>query len=64
MAPLGHVTQAMDQGDKLRIIGQGRAVTDAEWRPYLSITIDVPITDRNRKAFFVGRHFEIAVKPV
>jgi hypothetical protein len=60
----GHVTQAMDQGDKLRIIGQGRAVADAEWRPWLTIMVDVPITDRNRKAFFVGRNFELSVKPV
>lgn len=59
----GHVTEVSDRGDKLRIVGQGRALMDAEWRPFLSILIDVPITDRNRKAFYVGRQLDLEVTP-
>ncbi len=59
----GHVIKVSDIGDKLRITGQGSAIVDAEWRPMLSIEIDVPITDRNRKAFYIGRNFDMTVTP-
>ncbi|UPT95352.1 hypothetical protein J4G48_0040050 [Bradyrhizobium barranii subsp. apii] len=62
----GHVTEASDVGEKLRIIGQGQAITgfqDPGLRPWLNIMIEVPTTDRNRKAFYVGRHFSVNLKP-
>jgi len=59
----GHVTEASDAGDKMRIIGQGRAVNDAEWRPHLAMMIEIPMTDRNRKAFYIGRKFTVSLKP-
>ncbi|MEH2517531.1 hypothetical protein V1279_003104 [Bradyrhizobium sp. AZCC 1610] len=59
----GHLLEASDMGDKLRITGQGKAISDADWRPMLSMVIEVPMTDRNRKAFYVGRHFTMDLKP-
>jgi hypothetical protein len=59
----GHVTEASDAGDKLRIVGQGRAVASAEWQPWLSITIDVPMNERNKKAFHIGRQLDLRVRP-
>jgi hypothetical protein len=41
-----HVTDVSDNGDKMKVSGQGRAVGDATWRPWLSISIDMPITKR------------------
>ncbi|MCA1379356.1 hypothetical protein I6F34_00780 [Bradyrhizobium sp. BRP05] len=59
----GHVLEVMDMGDKLHVKGQGRAVSAAEWQPWMPIAISVPMTDRNRKAFYVGRDIEITVRP-
>jgi hypothetical protein len=58
-----HVTDVSDNGDKMKVSGQGRAVGDATWRPWLSISIDMPITKRNRKAFYIGRHFTVKLTP-
>jgi hypothetical protein len=58
-----HVTEVSDHGDKLKVTGQGRQVGKSNWRPWLSISIDMPISKTNRKAFYIGRHFELKVKP-
>ncbi|WP_156928803.1 hypothetical protein [Bradyrhizobium sp. th.b2] len=58
-----HVLEASDKGDKLLVQAQGRAVGAAEWQPWMSIAVNVPMTDRNKRAFYVGREIEITVKP-
>lgn len=55
----GHVLEVMDMGDKLHVKGQGRAVTAAEWQPWMAIAVSV----RNKKAFYVGRHFDLTLTP-
>ena len=58
-----HVTEVSDHADKMKVTGQGRAVGKSQWRPWLSISIDMPITKTNRKAFYIGRHFTVKVTP-
>lgn len=58
-----HVLSVKDSGDKLEITGQGRAVGSAEWRPWCALTVQIPLTDRSRKSFYVGRSFDITIEP-
>lgn len=58
-----HVLEAQDRGDKLLLVGQGRAISAAEWQPWMSIAVSVPMNDRNKKAFYVGRHFDLTITP-
>ena len=58
-----HVLSIADQGDRLAITGQGCAAGTAEWRPYCSVQIHVPMTDRNRRSFYVGRNFTLTIEP-
>jgi hypothetical protein len=62
----GHVTEVSDHGEKLKVIGQAQAVVgynDPGLKPWLTIAVDIPMNDRNRKAFHVGRHFDLVLKP-
>jgi len=58
-----HVLEARDLGDKLHVQAQGRAVGAAEWQPWMSIAVHVPMTDRNKRAFYIGREIEVIVTP-
>jgi hypothetical protein len=53
----------VDKGDKLFIVGQGRAISAAEWQPWMNVAVSVPMTDRNKKAFYVGRPFDLTITP-
>jgi hypothetical protein len=57
------VLSAADNGDRLTITAQGWAKGSAEWRPICRVELAVPMTDRNRKAYFVGRRFDIDLTP-
>lgn len=59
----GHVLEARDMGDKLHVQAQGKAVGAAEWQPNMSIAVNVPMTDRNKRAFYVGREIELTLTP-
>lgn len=48
-------------GTAIRIKWQGQGVRDAEWRPYLSGTIEVADVASSRKAYHVGREFMMEV---
>lgn len=48
-------------GDCLRMRLQGRGEADAEWRPYLQLTLEIPDQLRNRRAYYVGRIITIKV---
>jgi hypothetical protein len=58
-----HVLEVQDKGDKLFLVGQGKATGAAEWQPFMNIMVSVPMNDRNRKAFYIGRHFDLTVTP-
>ncbi len=58
-----HVTEVVDHGEKMKVAGQGRAVGKSEWRPWLKIEIEMPVNKTNQKAFRLGRHFTLTVKP-
>lgn len=49
-------------GDALRVTLQGKAETDADWRPYLKAHIDVPETLPNRRAYYIGRKVTLTLK--
>lgn len=51
-------------GDALNVKLQGKAKIDADWRPYLKFDLDVPETDKNRRAFYVGRKVKLTIEPV
>ena len=58
-----HVLSVADQGDYLTIMGQAHAAGAAEWRPMCKVELSVPLTEHARKAFYVGRRFDVEVKP-
>ncbi len=48
-------------GDAIRVRWQGRGVKDADWRPYMSGTIEVAHTKTSERAYHVGRVFTMEV---
>lgn len=58
-----HVLSVADAGDRLEITAQGQATGAAEWRPWCRVSIAVPMTERNRRAYFVGRRFDVDLTP-
>jgi hypothetical protein len=48
-------------GDGLRLKLQGNADVDAEWRPMLALSIEVPDHARNRRAYYIGRKVAITI---
>lgn len=58
-----HVIGLEDRGDRVKITAQGSAVGRAAWVEGASIELIVPLTDRSRPAYFIGREFELTVKP-
>jgi hypothetical protein len=58
-----HVTALVDLGDRVKVTAQGNAVGRAEWVPMVSIELSLPLTEQSRAAYFIGRTFEMTVKP-
>ena len=57
------VTAVADRGDRLAITAQGDSVGAAQWRPMCKVEIAVPLTEHARKAYFVGRRFDVELTP-
>ncbi|WP_027533821.1 hypothetical protein [Bradyrhizobium sp. WSM3983] len=58
-----HVIGLEDRGDRVKLVAQGNAVGRAAWVEGTLIEITLPLTDKNRPAYFIGRQFELTVKP-
>lgn len=58
-----HVTSADDHGDRIRLVLQGSAIGDADWRPMLRFEVFVPENNRNRKSFHLGRKVKVEITP-
>jgi len=58
-----HVTALDDLGDRVKITAQGHAIGRADWVPVVSIEFSLPLTDQSRRAYFIGRTFEMTVTP-
>lgn len=58
-----HVLSVADHGDNLEITAQGQVPGSAEWRPWCSVSITVPMTDRARRAYYIGRQFTVTLTP-
>lgn len=58
-----HITASEDHGDTIKITGQGRKVRCAEWMPWLTIDIKVPATEVNKRAYRLGRKFNVHLEP-
>lgn len=52
-----------DCGDTIKIAVQGKEPDSADWRPFSAHSFKVALTDRNAKAFYIGRKIEIEIKP-
>lgn len=63
MKLLCHVLEASDNGDKLKLRLQGKGVNEAEWIGMTIQEMSIPMTDRNRRTFYVGRRVTIDIKP-
>lgn len=48
-------------GDSLDVRVQGKEERAAEWRPYLAFTLQLPDTERTRRAFYLGRKIRVDV---
>lgn len=56
-----HVLGVEDAGNRLRVTAQGQAGNAPSWAEWLSITIHLPLTEKTKKAYYVGRHITIEV---
>lgn len=56
------VLSAEGGGDHMKISLQGKELNAADWRPYLSLRLEIPDTERNRRAFYVGRLVSLELK--
>jgi hypothetical protein len=57
------ITSAIDGGDKLILELQGSGVAETDAIGMAAQTLRIPITDRNRRSFYVGRRVIIEVRP-
>jgi hypothetical protein len=58
-----YVLSVADHGDRLEITAQGNAAGAADWRPVCSVSLSIPITEHNRRAYYVGRRFDVTLTP-
>lgn len=59
----GHVLEAANCGDYLRVKLRGKAIASADWQPFLMLELSMPIDDRTRAAYHVGREVTVEVTP-
>lgn len=59
----GHITQAEDCGDDLKIVMQGCTIASADWRPISSIMFRIPATDTAKRVYHLGREVVLEIKP-
>jgi hypothetical protein len=52
-----------DRGDMLEITARGQVPGSAEWRPTCSVSVTVPMSERARRAYYVGRQFTVTLTP-
>lgn len=45
----------------LRLTMQGRQHNAADWRDWCSMTIDIPATEKAKKAFHIGRRVTLTI---
>ena len=58
------ITAVEDRGDCLMLTMQGIEPTAATGRPLVRQVLSVAASDKNRRAFFVGRHVMIDARPM
>lgn len=59
----GHITAAEDRGDTLKLTAQARRRGAATWQPYLSIDLNVPASDLNKRTYHLGRDIKLTLEP-
>lgn len=50
-------------GECIEVTLQGKEMNGADWRPLARQVFKVMDSDRNNKAFYIGRKVEIEIKP-
>lgn len=58
-----HVLSLEDCGDRLKITAQGEVVGAADWQPLATFEMKVSMNSRSRRAYWIGRAFEIELTP-
>lgn len=58
-----NVLSLEDCGDRLKITAQGLAFGAADWQPWATFEMIVPMNSRSRRAYWIGRAFEIELTP-
>lgn len=53
-----HILKVSDEGDKLAVEAQGFFIGSGEWTP---ISFKVPASRKNKRAYHVGRGFDISI---
>jgi hypothetical protein len=59
----GHVLEVADCGDSLRVKLQGHSIGQASWAPWLVLELRLPIDDRLRAAYHIGREVTVEITP-
>lgn len=58
-----HVIGVEDNGEVMTVKAQGQGVRDAAWRGMCGYTFPLTTNKANRRAFYIGRQFEIVITP-
>lgn len=55
------ILEVKSKGTSLGLTLQGRQDTAAQWREWNSMVIDIPATEKAKKAFRVGRRVSVVI---
>jgi hypothetical protein len=59
----GHIIEATDDGEKVKVRMQGENAGSAQWRDLLVVTFELPASHEVRRAYYLGRRLEIVLRP-
>lgn len=56
------VVEVKDNGEILAVLAQGQGVAEAGWMAQRGFNLPMQNSERNRRAFYIGRNITITVK--
>lgn len=56
-----HVLAVEDAGEIIKVRTQGEPIGSAAWRGLMVYEFPVPLSERNKRAFYIGREIRIEI---
>lgn len=57
------VIDVQDNSESLTVGIEGKPRGTADWYPSKRHVFHIPATQKNKRAFYIGRHVEVTIKP-